>query len=264
MRSRTVLASCIAVMALFVSVGSAGATSPIVITSHNASGPASPTPIIIGSDCPGGTSVSGGGVKVSDLGGTGLHGMYPVGGTFDASVSLYNDDLNATTFAICIANTFGSVSLHQASTTLGDHEIKTIGAGCGGENLLGGGVEATSGSNSVFIHGSYPNETHDGWEARVENDDPSGNMTVYALCSPDIGPAKFKHKEVTLKPEKTGGATAKCPQGTKLVGGGGAFEGFIGDTYPTKKDGSPAWKSRVNNASSEPNTISADAICLKP
>jgi hypothetical protein len=118
----------------------------------------------------------------------------------------------------------------------------------------------------MLLMASHPNASHDGWEATLESEDAASHpMTVYAVCSPDIGPAVFVHKDETLAPGDFGNLVAKCPRGTKVISGGGAFAGFLGDTFPVTKHGRVVgWKTRVDNASTDSNPMSTDVVCLDP
>ena len=256
---------CVAAIGALAPTRPATATSPVTYVSASAVAgqfdDASPV-----AQCPVGSFVSGGGVKVGDgLSSISIRQLYNLTATsWEATV--FNNSVPAhkvTTRAVCFATTGGTITVHQATNpTVATGTAATVGAGCGGENLLGGGVSSPgAGINVTF---SRPSGTFDGWAARAFNGLSSTSLTVYALCSATLGPATFKQKSINVLTGKTGTVGAKCPNGTKVVSGGGAVEtdNQLGGSFPMKHGS--GWKASTRVVTGAARTLTAYAICLDP
>jgi hypothetical protein len=112
------------------------------------------------------------------------------------------------------------------------------------------------------VNDSFP--SGNAWVADVNNasgDDTS--MTVFAMCGPK--PAHYKvvkAKAVTNFSGRHTVATAKCPAGSKPLGGGG--HSSSGDLFTNLGATLPqgtAWRVDENNASAHNSKLTAFAVC---
>ena len=103
----------------------------------------------------------------------------------------------------------------------------------------------------------------------------SGTAWAQQMSSPDLVLVQ-ETKEVTLVPNDAQGISVTCPEGTKLLSGGGGSDAFAANHFamgwsmpmpgqsagPSQNDG---WAVGIVNRSSEPRkgVISAFALCSK-
>jgi hypothetical protein len=127
---------------------------------------------------------------------------------------------------------------------------------------FGGGAEVTSFSTAANINTSIP--TSNGWRADVNN--ASGSDTtfeVYAVCAK--APRYYQVVESSPIANPAFGeatATAACPVGTKVLGGGAYSES--GDTAVNLNTTIPqgnAWRVDMNNGSAFSTAYEVYAVC---
>jgi hypothetical protein len=126
-------------------------------------------------------------------------------------------------------------------------------------SAMGGGAFGFSESLSQNINADFPDNS---WRVDMISD-VSSNFTVYAVCA--------KRDRYTINigssdnpPNSQSVASASCPPGANVIGGGGQSSSghgtpvYMNATYPN----SPAsWSISVNNADSRMSNIFAYAIC---
>jgi hypothetical protein len=131
-----------------------------------------------------------------------------------------------------------------------------------GTVVYGGGSFVSSSSPLAGLNDSFP--SGNGWVIDVNN--TSGDdtdITAIAMCGPK--PAHYKIVKAKAVKNPSGRhtvATAKCPTGSKPLGGGAAASsnGLFTNLGATLPQGQ-AWRSDENNASASGNMLTAFAVC---
>lgn len=128
---------------------------------------------------------------------------------------------------------------------------------------LGGGGFASSGSTAVAINTSIP--LAKGWRVDVNNGSTGTNMaTAYAVCGKKpAGYAQVAGTPTTIGAGVQAAASAVCPSGTLVLGGGGFSSSGstatnLNTTIPSSTTG---WESFENNGTTSSNTLTAYAVC---
>jgi len=184
----------------------------------------------------------------------------------------------------------GTLAVAAASGPAAPATAVTVTASCpAGSLLVGGGVgTALAGGgkppSSLHANGSVP--TKDGWRATgATGGQPvlAGQTTSFALCAAG-GPASTRIVEATSPGPRAARtvaqATASCPAGSLLVGGGG-WTGTPGDdpgspslhllgTFPSDATGAPAadgsqadsWTARAGAGGRSGTGLETDAYAL--
>jgi hypothetical protein len=176
----------------------------------------------------------------------------------------------------------GLTYIQSDSVSLNAGEAGLPVADCpAGTKVVGGGVTPQSSPTAESrINSTYPidtgdadEKTDDGWEGDVYN--VSGALkgySAYAICK-QSGPVKYRVKNVTgVPPSDSKTATVKCPDGTRVAGGGlfvgGVIaEGYVNRTYPidggdqdTKPD--DGWRGRGYNLATGDTNVRAHVTCI--
>jgi hypothetical protein len=149
-----------------------------------------------------------------------------------------------------------------------------------GKKLTGGGVSGTpidlsqkrrGGIPAPEIAASYP---EDGPDANSRRDDRwvgavgRGNITVDAVCAKKAGTFKYVHSNPDVVPSgvSAGSATARCPVGTEVTGGGADITGinpgveFVASA-PDASGAHQNWEVFATNSGGEDQEMQAFAIC---
>jgi hypothetical protein len=125
----------------------------------------------------------------------------------------------------------------------------------------GGGAVIGSSSLGANINSSIP--SNNAWVVDVNNNSGAAtNFVVYAVCAI---PSK-KYQVVTSSVTNSAGlqtsATAICPSGTKVLGGGGfSSSGSLAVNVNTSIPIANGWRVDENNASAVDATLTAYAVC---
>lgn len=149
-----------------------------------------------------------------------------------------------------------------------------------GKKLTGGGVDGTpinlsekrrGGIPAPEIAASYP---EDGPDANSTRDDRwvgaigRGNVTVGAVCAKNAGRFKYVHsaREPVPSGVSAGSATARCPVGSEVTGGGADVTGInpgikMVVSAPDASGEHQNWQAFATNSSPEDQQIQAFAIC---
>ncbi len=137
--------------------------------------------------------------------------------------------------------------------------------------VYGGGVLLASDSLDANVNSSWPSSN--GWSAYVNNaSTTSTSFTVYAVCGaapPDY--AVIEGNALDNPPHSQTIATATCPKGTDVLGGGGlsnteSLEANLSSSLPaaTMRPLRKGWFVIMNNAGSDDAKVTPWAICGKP
>ena len=132
----------------------------------------------------------------------------------------------------------------------------------------GGGAEVTSFSMTTNLNSPFPTST--GWDADINN---AGSATdtfiVFAVCAKkNASYSVVVTSPVTNTTQQR--ATAVCPAGTKVMGGGGLSNSGstavnMNSTFPQKVGSGQAatyqWVTDENNATATATTFEAYAVC---
>jgi hypothetical protein len=199
------------------------------------------------------------------------------GGTASNIDTGHNAQLTVT--ALCAKS--GNFSYPEGSKD-GDFTAQVAkGVNCPtGKKLTGGGVDGTpinlsqkrrGGIPAPEIAASYP---EDGPDANSKRDDRwvgavgRGNVTVDAVCAKNAGRFKYVHsaREPVPSGVAAGSATARCPVGTEVTGGGADVTGINPGikmvlSAPDASGQHQNWQAFATNSSPEDQEIQAFAIC---
>jgi hypothetical protein len=176
----------------------------------------------------------------------------------------------------------GFTYIQSDSVSLSAGEAGLPVADCpGGTKVVGGGVTPQS-SPAVEsrISSTYPIDTGDAdsktdnaWEGDVYNVSGAQKAySAYAICKRS-GPVKYGVKKVTgVPPSGSRTATVKCPEGTRVAGGGlfvGGVpaQGYVNRTYPIDggdPDSKPddGWRGRGYNLATGNTNVRAHVTCI--
>ncbi len=137
--------------------------------------------------------------------------------------------------------------------------------------VYGGGVLLASDSLDANVNSSWP--TNNGWSAYVNNASTSStSFTVYAVCGvAPTGYAVIGSKMFNNPGHSQTIATATCPKGTDVLGGGGlsnteSLEANLSSSLPaaTMQPIRNGWFVIMNNAGSDDAKVTPWAICGNP
>ena len=91
-------------------------------------------------------------------------------------------------------------------------------ANCPSGMVATGGGESNTSAAGVTLHDTYALSNGTGWKVRVTNDSTAtATFTVYAVCMSGLG----AYNQSMVSTDDGGDATATCPTGMQLLGGGG-------------------------------------------
>jgi hypothetical protein len=199
------------------------------------------------------------------------------GGSASNTDTGHNTQITVT--ALCAKR--GNFSYPEAKKD-GDPSVQVAkGVNCPpGKKLTGGGVDGTpinlsqkrrGGIPPPEIAASYP---EDGPDENSKRDDRwvgavgEGNVTVDAVCAKKAGTFKYVHSNREFLPSgfAAGSATARCPVGTEVTGGGADITGITPgiEMVVSSPDASGAhqnWSAFATNSTGEDQEIQAFAIC---
>ena len=219
--------------------------------------------------------VTGGGVKITgDNGDLELHvgstSPEPSHSWLGEAINTSGSDAQMTTTAICSKGRF-DYPLHTATIPRGGQTFKSVSCPHG-TKVTGGGVATEGDSPRVGVVLSSPfdgpdaNSTpDDGWQGSGNNGTSSPNtLTVTAVCA-ESGDYKYVHSAPKPLPDNSrASASAVCPDGTVVSGGGVENSGIgfgaeIESSFPLPDTD---WVGRANNDSTgHAETVQTFAIC---
>jgi hypothetical protein len=140
-----------------------------------------------------------------------------------------------------------------------------------GTVVTGGGVYLTGGtpadevaSSAPYDGGDRDGRPDDGWFAEVNSGAPGGTMTTYAVCAPFL--VTYVSRTATVAPGKRQSATASCPAGETVIGGGARTGGTSRKTTlgaTTHAAFFRAWRGSANNGTGRAIEVTAIAVCMR-
>ena len=257
------------------SLGKAGGVAYVTAKFENVYDPAGPP-----AECPGARDALGGGGRVSGQTNAGrMTTVAPIstageGWLAEGRVLGMSAGQTVHAFATC-----GRTEAQYETSSVGLSSGFAVGLSAicpGGTKVTGGGVSGNGGE--LVIHRSIPIDggdidttPDDGWSTYVTNTS-GGSVTVtsYAVCAGSLK-LRYAFAPKAVAPTSAGKATAGCPKGTVVVGGGfnGPDEGLLHASIPkdTKDAGKvpeDGWFARLHNPGANPATVTTHATCLKP
>lgn len=259
--------------------------------------------------CPVGQHVTGGGVGVTDN--DHFHAWVSWSGPLadDASAADTNtgdvatawtafvnhngaSPLAAKVFALCSSASDATVKAH--TFTVPSVGWGTAVARCpAGQRALGGGVNTTTGPETQFsytvlgsgprdaggtVAGTVTGDVARSWSATIHNGTAADEtFRVYALCSADSH-ATVVANAFSIRAGKDGAAAARCPGGSRVVGGGvgrdeapSANRFFVLTSAPRDEsntvadtasgDTARSWWAKMANNSNHRRSFKTFAIC---
>jgi hypothetical protein len=143
-----------------------------------------------------------------------------------------------------------------------------------GKVVLDGGATVTATFGDVFLNGSYPEATT-GWGVDVNNANLiDASFEVWAVCADQNGAGMYTVVQSPFTIAVDAGtqalATAVCPAGTRVLGGGAASTSSdtavnLNSSYPFKRRVGAStqfsWQVEMNNASANQTGVIPVAIC---
>jgi hypothetical protein len=156
------------------------------------------------------------------------------------------------------------------NSTSATGQLSSATATCpAGTQALGGGFSFAVGSGTLLSIRESFRVTPSSWQVSAVNISGSGAVTAYANCRKTALQVTDSTGAATVPSGafSTGTATAVCPSGGKLVGGGfqtlsgpGADDWtLVGESLSS---GTGAWTARAVNNSAVQNAVTAHAYCM--
>jgi hypothetical protein len=182
---------------------------------------------------------------------------------------------------VCDTKTKASdLDIYTGSVAVTDGTEDSIWADCDpGEKLVGGGANSTGFyADESYLSASGPSDgsdadqkPDDSWAAELSNDEDGGGgaetLGVVAICTEKTsGDWSYPTSTPKVADGKLKSATATCPKGKRLIGGGVATDGsydaglYITSSYP-KGDGWTGAIANYDTPDDEKRPIRTTAIC---
>ena len=225
----------------------------------------------------GGVELSGPSAKNRTIGSTAQYDWYDLDSVPEdgwRSSGYGGDDGTLKSVSICKAEP--QPDYLREETPDSDSNVRSDKVACGGgKAIAGGGFIATSES---FLSHSYPYDDSDsnsapddGWAVRLyDTVGGLGGMHVDVVCQ--SGSVSYEDATDNAASHGSASATANCPSGAHVSGGGGKIAGpgakvnlassnpiDDSDSNPTPDDG---WKAVAYNGSGDQQKLTAYAVCL--
>lgn len=246
-------------------------------------GPTETTTARVSPGCDKGWSLSGGGGLPTGLPGHTLLESTGIAGSkrwFVDAGHLDSDKTKLIGYSICVHDRIVDSAVHAQSIGAGPTTGSSNVSCPSGLSATGGGVETIGDPLNWALNSTLPGD--DGSDADAFPDDQWRGYVLYGgatpsdflieiICTEDL--PSYERKDTPLPTGSNAKATAKCPAGQHITGGGivisgSVSEGFVVSSYPIDgKDKGKApddgWRvSGFNNNGAPPKTLTAWAICL--
>lgn len=142
----------------------------------------------------------------------------------------------------------------------------------GRSHAIGGGGYTSAPLGAMRLVESYPyrqsgSGNPNAWRVWFENKSNEGHRAVaYAICSRVRG-LRYRSTKVHVPAKSRGRATAKCPRGTYVMGGGIFAPKIVGEaavvqsTFAGTAPGYDAWRGTIDNLSDHGGALTTFAVC---
>jgi hypothetical protein len=251
------LTSGVAASVLLVAAVAIAAT--VTTKSNTAALPGDATTHLVTVRCPDGTNSVGGGIRLSDAIDDYAQGSYP--GRRAWTAAGYNSappDTEVTAFARCLRGARVSGVSKTAPVPADGSSHKAVAICPRGTRVAGGGIKIDD-DDILETAGSYPSSPR-AWTAVARPTGTPGEVTAFARCL--SGKKLIQRSRAINMPSdaQTHEVTARCPEGTKLTGGGLELAepngNYLQGSYP---EGRRSWTA----AGYDGGVLTAHAICMK-
>jgi hypothetical protein len=220
--------------------------------------------------CPPGSHVVSGGGKTgvipATLGQTALNASHKSGNGWTATGYSFHDNqtspnhnFRVTVYAYCAQH-----NLHLSTfrnTTTGTPRVTTP-VDCGSGYVVSGGGSVTSPYGVAFVDARRPGGWKFGADATSDGGSTIPATTQAAVyCTPNPYRLRTATASGSVDPSQIKSKTAHCPDGTRLVSGGGdAGASPYAVTWYSRRERN-GWRITVTNDGPFPTTITAYAYC---
>jgi hypothetical protein len=164
-----------------------------------------------------------------------------------------------------------AVSAQGNDTTALGQRSSAIAVCPPGTIAVGGGFTTTfmpAGGGAIGVDNSF-RSSNESWQVTGENIAGSGAVTAHAYCRRGRLPVVDVAGTAPIAGATfaVGSATASCPSGTQLIGGGfqttrGPNGGDIAFPFANSRTGPQTWTVSSSNNTTSPQTLTAHAYCL--
>lgn len=216
--------------------------------------------------CPSGSIVTGGGYDSETNLSTQVYEQFKSGNSW--VVSLNNSagtSYSVNALAICLSGTSGTTTQITAQTSVPSQSADLATANCpGGSVVTGGGFAMSPGlSNSIYGQFKQLKNSGNGWEALLSNATAFSRLVIaYAICLSGTSATTTQIRaQASVPANSVGSATANCPGGTVVTGGGFATQPFLSPKVYTQGKSGNGWEVFVYNPLSAAWEVDAFAIC---
>ncbi|MFI6604664.1 hypothetical protein ACIBHX_51295 [Nonomuraea sp. NPDC050536] len=219
--------------------------------------------------CPSGMRAVNGGESNNSPGGIQLIHTGPYTPSTDAGWivnvrNLSGSAADMTVYAVCDSNVSDYLFTEGAHRIAEPGVYRAASATCtDGRKAVGGGFWPVP--NTVSAPALAPGSTGDTWTNYVRNTgDANVDVWPYAVCVRGTGPYQVVEGALlTVRVGQLASASATCPQGWRLIGGGvlqphNTPVGAVTDNYPESLS---SWRSYVRNDSPYETRIQGVAFC---
>jgi hypothetical protein len=266
-------------LALAVVFGSLGGSASAAVTHlqrYHAESPSNSLDKAVPASCPAGKQVLGGGAEL--IGGesqVALNDVRPNGPLTSVTAVAHEDQTgyagswSLRAYALCATPPPGLKRIPATSPT--NSTNKTVTVTCpAGKRLLGAGADISGGGREVVVQDIRVDSLTSVTAQGVEDQDGTASdwlVSAYAICS---NPVHLLERVVATSPSnslKAKSATATCPAGKRVVGGGGEVGGIggqvvLGHIRPSDLlDSFTAHAAEDEDGTASNWTVRAFAIC---
>ena len=223
--------------------------------------------------CPSGTKVISGGAIISSTSvAENLNSSIPTSDGRSWEVSVNNTsgvDGSFVVYAVCLKGVV-NYSVVQGGAVIDppnlNESTQPVVTCPRGTAVLGGGGYTTSSSNQTILAGSTPGSTGRRWYAAFNNrSQATTDDSAYAVCGKrPAGYVVIQGSGADIAPGTQGSASASCPTGKVVLGGGGSpvvFRDGLIDLNSTAAVSSTTWEIWFNNLYSSTISIISAATC---
>ncbi|WP_165495173.1 hypothetical protein [Actinomadura roseirufa] len=219
--------------------------------------------------CPSGMRAVNGGESNTSPGGIQLIHTGPYTPSSDAGWivnvrNLSSTPAEMTVYAVCDSDVSDYLFTEGAHRTAEPGAYVAAGARCtDGRKAVGGGFYPQP--NTVVAPGLTPSLDANAWTNYVRNTGLANvDVWPYAVCVRGTGPYQVVDGELlTVRVGQLASATAPCPQGWRVIGGGvdQPHDSPVGAVTATYPDSASSWKAYFLNNSPYETRIQAHAFC---